>query len=108
LPFPSKSYENCREIPKDIKVRDIKKVLLFVSDGLKKIGNMFLEEFPKAQYQACWVHMGRAMCRHVRNKDWKRMLGETKKIYGSSSKEENQRSRLNSFAMRTHWIDLFV
>ena len=94
--FPSESCENYREMLKDIKGRGVKEVLLFVSDGLKELGNVFLEEFPKAQYQACWVHLGRAMCRHVRNKDWKEVLGEAKKIYGSTSKEEAEK-QLSSF-----------
>lgn len=94
--FPSESCENYREMLKDIKGRGVKEVLLFVSDGLKELGNVFLEEFPKAQYQACWVHLGRAMCRHARNKDWKEVLGEAKKIYGSTSKEEAEK-QLSSF-----------
>jgi transposase-like protein len=46
--FPSESCENYRDILKDIKGRGVKEVLLFVSDGLKELGNVFLEEFPKA------------------------------------------------------------
>jgi transposase-like protein len=91
--FPSESCENYREMLKDIKGRGVKEVLLFVSDGLKELGNVF---FPKAQYQACWVHLGRAMCRYARNKDRKEVLGEAKKIYGSFSKEGAEK-QMSSF-----------
>ena len=94
--FPSESSENYREMLRDIHARGVEEVLLFISDGLKELRNVFLEEYPKAQYQACWVHLMRAICRNVRNKDWKDVLGDAKLIYQSKTKKEAQQ-QLNRF-----------
>lgn len=95
--FPSESSENYREMLKDIRSRGVEEVLLFISDGLKELRNVFLEEFPKAQYQACWVHLMRSICRNVRNKDWKDIMADVKLIYQANTKEEAQKQ-----------LDLFV
>lgn len=94
--FPSESSENYREMLRDIHARGVEKVLLFISDGFKELRNVFLEEYPKAHYQACWVHLMRAICRNVRNKDWKDVLGDAKLIYQSKTKKEAQQ-QLNRF-----------
>jgi transposase-like protein len=94
--FPSESSENYREMLRDIHARGVEEVLLFISDGLRELRNVFLEEYPKAQYQACWVHLMRAICRNVRNKDWKDVLGDAKLIYQSKTKKEAQQ-QLNRF-----------
>ena len=88
--FPNESSENYREMLKDIRSRGVEEVLLFISDGLKELRNVFLKEFPKAQYQACWVHLMRSICRNVRNKDMKEIMAEVKLIYQSGTEEEAQ------------------
>ena len=47
--FPSESSEYYREMLRDIHARGVEEVLLFISDGLKELRNVFLEEYPKAQ-----------------------------------------------------------
>ena len=86
--FPSESAENYREILRDLKGRGMKEVLLFVSDGLKELRNVFLEEYPKAKHQACWVHIDRAVSRNIRRQDAKEVFFDLKKIYSSKNEEE--------------------
>ena len=86
--FPSESAENYRQILKDLKKRGMEEVLLFVSDGLKELRNVFLEEYPKAKHQACWVHIDRAVSRNIRRQDSKEVFTDLKKIYTSKTEEE--------------------
>lgn len=86
--FPSESAENYRQILKDLKSRGMKEVLLFVSDGLKELRNVFLEEYPKAKHQACWVHIDRAVSRNIRRQDAKEVFEDLKKIYRSQNEDE--------------------
>jgi len=89
-PFPSESSENYREMLRDIHSRGVEEVLLFISDGLKELRNVFLEEYPQAQHQACWVHLMRSIGRNVRNRDWKDVLGDAKLIHQSKTKKDAQ------------------
>ncbi len=89
--FPSESAENYRQILKDLRKRGMEEVLLFVSDGLKELGNVFLEEYPKAKHQACWVHIDRAVSRNIRRQDFKEVFSDLKKIYTSKTEEEARR-----------------
>lgn len=93
--FPSESAENYRQMLIDLKHRGMKEVLLFVSDGLKELRNIFLEEYPKAIHQACWVHIDRAVSRNIRRLDYKEVFFDLKKIYRSENKEEAKRQYSN-------------
>ena len=88
--YPSESAENYREILKDIKGRGVKEVLLFISDGLKELRNVFLEEYPNASHQACWVHIGRAVSRNIRRKDSADIYADLKKIYRAETEAESR------------------
>lgn len=81
--YPSESSENYREMMKDIKSRGVEEVLLFVSDGLKELRNVFLEEYPKAKHQACWVHVIRSIGRNIRRTDYSEVFEDLKKVYQS-------------------------
>ncbi|MBQ9154230.1 MAG: IS256 family transposase [Solobacterium sp.] len=94
--YPSESAENYRELLKDIKDRGVKEVLLFISDGLKELRNVFLEEYPCSSHQACWVHIGRAVGRNIRRKDSTSIYADLKKIYRAGTEEES-RAEYESF-----------
>jgi len=85
--YPQESSENYRELLKDIKERGCQEVLLFVSDKLKELSEVCLEEFPKARYQSCWVHVMRNVSRLVRAKDRKEILGQLKPVYQSEDEK---------------------
>ena len=86
--YPEESSENYRELLKGIKERGVKEVLLFISDGLKELRNVFLEEYPKSSHQACWVHISRAVGRQIRRKDSLEVFEYLKKIYRSETEDE--------------------
>jgi len=79
--YPQESSENYREMLKDIKERGCQEVLLFVSDKLKGLSEVCLEEFSRAKYQSCWVHVMRNIARLVRAKDRKEILSQLKPVY---------------------------
>lgn len=83
--FPSESSENYREMIREIKSRGVDEVLLFVSDGLKELRNVFLEEYPKALHQACWVHVARGIGRNIRRSDYIEVFKDLKRIYQSKN-----------------------
>lgn len=72
----------------DIQERGVKEVLLFVSDGLKGLKDACLETFPRAQHQACWIHIQRNIGRLVRREDKARVMGDAKQIYQAGSLAE--------------------
>lgn len=77
----------------------MKEVLLFVLDGLKELRNIFLEEYPKARHQACWVHIDRAISRNIRRSDYREVFPDLKMIYQSKSKKE-ARKHYDDFILR--------
>jgi transposase-like protein len=88
--YPTEGASNYRDMLEGLKQRGVEQVLLFITDGLKEIRNACLEVFPHAKHQGCWVHLDRAIAKHVRNKDRKEVLDDVKKIYQSKTKEEAQ------------------
>ena len=72
----------------DLKDRGLEKVLYVISDGLSGIENAIKEEFPTARYQRCIVHLVRNLKKYTTKKDSKDVLGDFKKIYSASTKEE--------------------
>jgi len=85
--YPQESSENYREMLKDIKERGCQEVLLFVSDKLKGLSEVCLEEYPRAKYQSCWVHVMRNVGRLVRANDRKEILSQLKPIYQAQDKK---------------------
>ena len=86
--YPTESCENYREMLIDIQERGVKEVLLSVSDGLKGLKDACLETFPRAQHQACWIHIQRNIGRLVRREDKARVMGDAKQIYQAGSLAE--------------------
>ena len=72
----------------NIKSRGVKQVLLFASDGLEGMRDAVKRQFPDADHQQCWVHLSRTVCRYIRNKDRKEVLGDLKRVYRAESEEE--------------------
>lgn len=72
----------------DLKDRGLEKVLYVVSDGLSGIESAIKDAFPTARYQRCVVHLVRNLKSYTTKKDCKEVIGDFKKIYKSSTKEE--------------------
>ncbi|PEU09277.1 MULTISPECIES: IS256 family transposase [unclassified Bacillus (in: firmicutes)] len=66
---PTESAFIWKELLEDLRERGVEEVLLFISDGLKGITNSIFTVYPKAQYQACCVHISRNISHKVRVND---------------------------------------
>lgn len=86
--YPTESAANYEEMLQNIKSRGVKQVLLFASDGLEGMRDAVKRQFPDADHQQCWVHLSRTVCRYIRNKDRKEVLGDLKSVYRAESEEE--------------------
>ena len=86
--YPTESAVNYEEMLQNIKSRGVKQVLLFASDGLEGMRDAVKRQFPDADHQQCWVHLSRTVCRYIRNKDRKEVLGDLKSVYRAESEEE--------------------
>ena len=76
----------------NLKMRGVKQVLLFASDGLQGMRDAVKRQFPDAEHQQCWVHLSRTVARYIRQKDRREVLGDLKKVYqaadASKAREE--------------------
>lgn len=86
--YPTESASNYEEMMASIKARGVKQVLLFASDGLEGVRDAVKRQFPEAEHQQCWVHLSRTVCRYIRNKDRKEVLGDLKAVYRADSEDE--------------------
>ena len=86
--FPTEAATNYEELLRRLKRRGVEQVLLFISDGLKGMRDAVKRVFPKAEHQSCWVHLSRTVCRLIRNKDRKEILGDLRTIYTQDSAEK--------------------
>jgi len=86
--YPTESASNYEEMLSRIKSRGVEQVLLFASDGLEGMRDAVKRQFPKAEHQQCWVHLGRTVTRYIRNKDRKEVLGDLKVVYQAEDAEK--------------------
>ena len=66
---PSESALEYEEILTNLKERGLKKALIFVSDGLPGINDVFMRLFPESKVQRCYIHLLRNLIKKVRSKD---------------------------------------
>jgi len=94
--FPTESASNYEEMLAGLKERGVKQVLMTASDGLEGMRDAVKRQFPEAEHQQCWVHLGRTVARYVRNKERKEILDDLKPVYNAESAEEAQ-NKLDEF-----------
>ncbi|ELA96610.1 IS256 family transposase [Enterococcus faecium] len=85
---PTESAYVWKEILQDLKDRDLKEVLLVVTDGLSGINDSIHSVYPNAQFQQCCVHISRNIAHKVRVSDRQEICSDFKLVYQASSKEE--------------------
>lgn len=102
--YPSESCENYKEMIQSIQKRGRSEILLFVSDGLTGIKDVFLSIFPKVMHQSCWKNISRNVVILVRAKDRKAILDTVKSVYQSRIEDETNLN-LNTFisSMSKHY-----
>lgn len=76
----------------NLKERGLEKVLFVVSDGLKGIEDAIKGTLEGARHQRCIVHLDRNLAKYIPEKDKKEILGDFKKTYIASTKEESNQS----------------
>ncbi|NPV60532.1 MAG: hypothetical protein HPY75_12850 [Actinobacteria bacterium] len=74
-----------REIFSELKQRGLERIDIVVSDDLPGIEEAVASVFPSADHQLCLVHAMRASQRKARIRDWEKVSGDLKAIYGASS-----------------------
>ena len=85
-PTESSSFYN--DIFEDIKQRGVKKVLLFVTDGLRGIEEVISNHYPESKIQRCIYHVSNNISTHVRVKDREEILSDFKEVYTQKTKQE--------------------
>jgi transposase-like protein len=95
--FPTESASNWTEVIKDIQDRGVKKVNLFVSDGLTGIEDALKKAFPRTPLQTCTFHYMKNLSKHIRPKDKEAFCEDLKKVFNpnrSDDTREKARERL--------------
>src|SRR6056297_346753 len=101
--LPVESAVGWQEVLNGLKERGLKKVHLFVSDGLKSLETAIAKEFNQSTHQKCIVHLQRNILAYVRSshkeeiaEDFKKVLNPDDKNY----KRENAMERLRAFSIK--------
>lgn len=85
---PTESAEFWKELLQDLKEkRGVEQIDLFVADGLKNLENIFLEIYPKGEFQKCVVHKQRNILNKVRPKDKREVAEDLKEVFNNFDKD---------------------
>ena len=76
------------EILRELKERGLKKVGLFVTDGLKGIKEAVFKVFPDAKLQYCWLHLTKNVMNKVRKIHREEIAYDLRTIYTSTDEKE--------------------
>lgn len=79
--IPNESAEGWREVLKDLQKRGLKKVLMFIADGLNMLSDVVLKEFPASLFQRCIVHKMRNILLNVRTIHKAQIASDLKEIF---------------------------
>jgi len=93
---PNESAIIWKELFESLKQRGVKKVNLFVTDGLSGITEAISSCFPASRIQRCLVHVQRNIFSKARVKDRKEITDDFKMVYEANTKELAQ-AKLNEF-----------
>ncbi len=85
---PSEGAESWLEMIKKLYDRGVRKVLLFIADGITGLEERIKEYFPEADFQSCVVYKVRNTLNKIRTKDRKKIARDLKRIYQASTEEE--------------------
>jgi transposase-like protein len=97
--FPEESAEGWNEVLQDLKIRGLKKCLIFAADGLKGLDEVVHKQFPQAEFQRCLVHKMRNILTSVRSEDKKEIAEDFRKVFvknDSSYTEKEARRKLEA------------
>ena len=98
--IPQESAFGWEEPLKNLKERGVKRVLMFIADGLTGLENIIKKEFPKSFFQKCLVHKVRNVMTKVRANEKEEIANdffEVFKLEESNYTFEEGRKNLNIF-----------
>lgn len=98
--IPNESAEGWKEVLKDLKKRGLKKVLMFIADGLSMLNTVILSEFPESLFQRCIVHKMRNILLNIRTAHKAQIALDLKEIFtvgDSNYTFEKAQENLNLF-----------
>ncbi|MFX7040733.1 transposase, partial [Acinetobacter baumannii] len=68
--------------------RGLRRVLLFITDGLPGLPEAIRRVYPQAEWQRCVVHGVRWSLSQVRSRDRALLAEDLRRVYGAESREE--------------------
>ena len=78
---PTESAREWGELLRELQVRGVEKIDLFVADGLPYLEDTIMETYPGTAFQKCVVHKMRGILNKVSPKDKKEVAGDLKKVF---------------------------
>ncbi len=106
--YPTENASNWVDIAKDIQRRGVRRVNLFVSDGLKGIEESLKQVFPTTPLQSCIVHYQRNLMKHIRPRDKEAFGEDLRYIFAPNRSDDTQKkaqSRLVEIANK--WDNIY-
>ncbi|RTI38072.1 IS256 family transposase, partial [Thermus scotoductus] len=86
--LPTESATAWEEVLRELWQRGLRRVLLFITDGLPGMEEAIRRVYPLAQWQVCVVHRVRSSLAQVRARDRALLAQDLKGIYGARSRVE--------------------
>lgn len=106
--YPTESASAWVEITKDIKLRGVKQVNLFISDGLSGIEEALKQEFPKTPLQTCIVHYKRGLMNKIRPSHKEDFAKDLKDVFNPNLTDDTvQKARQRLDVMAHKWKKIY-
>jgi transposase-like protein len=105
--LPTESATGWAMMFDDMKKRGLKKVSLFIADGLTGLPEVVANAFPASCFQSCVVHKMRNVLLHVRSKDKAEVAAGLKKVFDLDRVDDSTEEaivRLDAFIEKTKKI----
>lgn len=106
---PTESASSWGEQLEEMKKRGVKKIDLFVADGLSSLEDEIHHVFPEAQFQKCVVHKMRNILKNTRPKDKAAMAADLKELFdnfGENDTVENAMLKVEKFII--NWKKIYT
>jgi len=106
--YPTESATNWVDIAKDIQKRGVKKVNLFVSDGLTGIEDALKRVFPTTPLQTCIVHYQRNLMKNIRPDDKAAFGKDLKEIFDPNRHDDTEeKAKLRLKEKAKNWKKIY-
>lgn len=100
--IPTESSQGWEQVLNELTHRGLKKVSLFVSDGLKSLEFAVSKVFANAIHQKCIVHLQRNILSHVRSSHKQEVADDLRMILDPDNKENTRETALKQLKLFSH------